>query len=412
MRKAPSNAARVVVLLPTRDAGWAMQAAEPRDGLIEGGRRTMHELAVAIACTGRGVEVRGGMSLPLLDELSEATGVRVELPSRPRHPDAADTVIVGEGIDDPRIYARLALSPARTVLMVLGPLGMFGWPFVEDLWSRPDYDSVDPASLSRAEHFAGAAALGFELWTHTPAFQRIAEASGERCELIGRAEPRPFPDPAITRDIDVLMLARSHWPKASARVEAALSSAGVRVTTLPTVGRADVLEGLGRARVFVHPGRAEAKSRVGAEARAMGSVPVVLRSNPFGDGADEASGVVPVGSVDEMAAAVTGLLAAPERLESLSARGMETARRESAWAPYVERVAKALEHPAANGAARAARAGIGTALRAERDRLEQELAAAHSDLARHRAWLEATNGSLSWRLTAPLRDVKRRARRR
>src|SRR3982751_5799706 len=103
---------RVVVLMPTRDSGWTMQPAEPRDGLIEGGRRTMHELAVAIACTGRHVEVRGGMSLPVVDELSEAAAIRLKRPTRPRLPTAGDTVVVGEGVDDAAIYARLALSPA------------------------------------------------------------------------------------------------------------------------------------------------------------------------------------------------------------------------------------------------------------------------------------------------------------
>src|SRR3954451_23390791 len=98
---------RVVVLMPTRDAGWALQPAEPRDGLIEGGRRTMHELAVAIACTGRPVEVRGGVSLPLVDELSAAAGASIERPARPRRPTAADTIVVGEGVDDAAIYARL-----------------------------------------------------------------------------------------------------------------------------------------------------------------------------------------------------------------------------------------------------------------------------------------------------------------
>lgn len=385
-----------------------MQPAEPRDGLIEGGRRTMHELAVAIASTGRRVEIRGGASFRLLHELSAAAGAALELATRPRRPTAGDTIVVGEGVDDARIYARLALSPARTVLMVLGPLGMFGWPFVEEAWRRPDYEEVDPASLACPEHFAGAAALGFELWTHTPAFARIAEANGLRCELIGRASPLPFPEPGGTRDIEVLMLERSHWPQAAQRLAVELTAAGVSVTTLPVGDRAAVLDALGRTQVFVHPGRVEAKSRVTAEARAMGAVPVVLASNPYGDDTDESSGAVAVGSLDEMTGAATGLLASPRRLEQLSARGIETARREVAWGPYVERVGRALDRPSENGAGRAARAGIGAALAAESASVQEELAATLAALDRHRAWLEATNASLSWRLTAPLRALKQR----
>jgi hypothetical protein len=397
MRATEREDARVVVLMPTRDAGWALQPAEPRDGLIEGGRRTMHELAAAIACTGRHVEVRGGMSVPVLEELSEAAGVELELPTRSRLPTARDTIVVGEGVDDAAIYARLALSPARTVLMVLGPLGMFGWPFVEEEWTRPDFDSVDPGSLSRPEHFAGAAALGFELWTHTPAFARIAEASGQSCELIGKGSPLPFPEPGAKRDIDVLMLARTHFPRAWERLKAALESAGIRVTTLPVGSRAEVLDAFGRARLFAHPIRMEARSRVTSEARAMGCVPVVVGSNPFAEEAGELSGLVAADPVGDL----TELLASPERIESLAARGIEAARLEWAWAPYIERVGQALDRPGADGAGRAALAGIGAALRAQNAALEHELA-------QHRAWLEATNGSLSWRLTAPLRAAKRR----
>jgi hypothetical protein len=140
--------------------------------------------------------------------------------------------------------------------------------------------------------------------------------------------------------------------------------------------------------------------------------PVVLGSNPFAEPSDEASGAVAAASLDAMARGVTELLAAPERLDSLSQKGMDAAQRESAWEPYVERVADALDRPAPNPPGRAARAGMGAALRAESDGLVEELAAARSELARHRTWLEATNGSLSWRLTAPLRAAKRRVRER
>src|SRR4051794_31949855 len=209
----------VTVWLPNRDAGWAMPAAEPHDsGWLGGGRRTMHELAVAIAATGRPVEFRGEMSVPVLDELSAAAGVRVALPSEPRVPGRGDVVIVNEGVADPRIYSRLLLSPARSVLMVLAPTGQFGWPFTEEPWAPPDPDVLDLDSLSRPEHYAGAAALGFELWTHTPALAATVHTAGIECTLLGRGVPEPFPSPAAERDIDVLMLARSHWPAVSRRV--------------------------------------------------------------------------------------------------------------------------------------------------------------------------------------------------
>ena len=396
----------VTVWLPNRDAGWAMPAAEPHDlSWVEGGRRTMHELAVAIAAGGRRVEFRGQVTVPVLEELQAAAGgVRVELPSEPRLPGPDDVVIVNEGVADPRVFGRLALSPARAVLLVLGPLGMFGWPFVGEGWVRPDYETMDVRSLARPEHFAGAAALGFELWSHTPAFAEIAAEAGLRCALVGRGLPDQLPPPAPERDIDVFMLKRSHWPDATRHVSSQLDG----VVMLPPSPRREVLDALGRARVFVHPARVEALTRIGSEARAMGAVPVVLSSNPFAHAMDEEHGVLAVTSAGEIPDAVRELLADPERLRLLAARGMETAREEVAGGPYVERVGEALSRRPPHDPGRLARAGLGAALRAdEGPGSDHVLAAAREELARHREWLEAVNGSLSWRLTAPLRAINR-----
>jgi hypothetical protein len=175
-----------------------------------------------------------------------------------------------------------------------------------------------------------------------------------------------------------------------------------------------VLEHFGRARVVLHPLRIEGHSRIGCEARAMGAVPAVLRSNPFAVGLDADGGALAVGTVDELPQAIADLLASPQRLEQLSAAGMRTAREQVDWDAFVERVDAAYgsraEHPG-----RAAHAEIGAALRARHDLMERELAArvaerdeAREDLERHRRWLDRTNESLSWRMTAPLRATKRR----
>jgi hypothetical protein len=402
----------VVVWLPNRDAGWELPPAEPYDHpWIGGGRRTMHELAVAVACTGRAVEFRGEMSIPVLDELAEAAGARPELPAAPRPLTAGDTVIVNEGLEDPRVVARLALSPARTVLMALAPLGLFGWSFTAEPWSPPDFETVPIDSVARPEHFAGAAALGFEIWTHSPGLDRAAAAGGVTSRCVGNGQPVPFPEPPRAKDVDVVAVGSNRWAPLARPVIEELERRGVACARLPESSHADLIAALGRARVFVHPSRIEGDSRLGREARAMGAVPVVLDTNPFAVGFDEAGGSVAVGSVDEMADAVTALLADPGRLARLAATGMDTARRQVEWAPYVERVDAALREPVPDPG-RGARAGIGAAVRIPLDdrieTLERELAHARWDRDRHQRWLEGVNASASWRITAPLRALKRR----
>jgi glycosyltransferase involved in cell wall biosynthesis len=387
---------RVVVWIPRIDRDWALPPARPVDwGWLGGGRRTMHELAVAFACAGNEVEMRGEVDPGVLDELSAAAGARPELPDRPREPDASDVVFVYEGVEDPLVYARLALSPARVVLMVLAPPGLCGWPFTAN-WSVPDPLTADPESVARPEHFEAAAALGFELWTNSRALER---ASSVHCTFVGRGVPVAFPDPPSAKDIDALVLEHNRWAPLAAQVAEEL---GPRAFVTAQAGNRDLLDLLGRARVVVHPMRIEGNSRLTTEARAMGAVPVVLAGNPYG----ETNGVLTVDSVDQMAGAIDRLLSDPARWRELSAGGIESAREEVAWEPYVERVTRALSDGAPD-VARAARAEMGAALRAAE---REQLAAKEHELDRHRNWLAATNASLSWRLTAPLRAAKRLVR--
>jgi glycosyltransferase involved in cell wall biosynthesis len=413
---------RAVIWIPGDDTGWQLPAAEPTDhGWVGGGRQTLHEIAVALACAGHEVEMRGEVSVPLVRMLSDSAGASPGLPSEPREPAETDTVIVYEGIEDPLIYARLALSPARTVLAVLAPPGLFGWPFTAE-WSLPDPETVDIATVARPEHFRAAAAFGFELWTHSPGMVRAIEAAGLDCSFTGNGRSSPYPAPAA-KDVDVLTVANNRWGALASDVARDLEARGIRCVSLPMVRNEELLEWLGRARVLVHPSRVEGHSRIGQEARAMGAVPVVLDTNPYAVGLDESAGAVAVGSVGEMADAVTDLLRDPDRLERLSATGMETARHQVEWGPFVQRVSAAFEGRT-DDPARGARAVFGRGLRrselgpevppaelAQRDgalqELEEALDRARSELARHKTWLDSMKGSVSWRLTAPLRAVKR-----
>ena len=327
---------RVVIWIPTaREHGWEIEPAQPYNPRwIGGGLRTMHELAVAIACSGRRVEMRGVVHPPTLDELSSAAGACPELPDRPRPLTAADVVIVPEGIDDPSIHARLSLSPARVIMMVLGPPGLIGWSFAPG-WSRPDPLTVEVDAVARPEHFRGAAALGHELWTHSPGLQAAAIAAGVGCRFIGNGQPGEFPDPRPDRDIDVVTMLDNRWAPLAEPVMQELTAAGIDCLGVTAVDNDRVLQAFGRARVLLHPARIEGHSRITCEARAMGAVPLGLNTQRFAVGLDEAGGAVTVADPSEMADAVRALLRDRGRLEDLSATAMASARRQVEWEPYL-----------------------------------------------------------------------------
>jgi D-inositol-3-phosphate glycosyltransferase len=357
----------VVIWIPTGAPGWTLEGAVPYDAQsIGGGIRTMYEIAAAIACAGRDVELRGAVSLPDLEGVCDAAGARPDLPGDARPLTAEDVVIVPEGIDDPALHARLALSPARTILMLLAPPGLVGWPFTGD-WSPPDPLTVPLDAVGRPEHFRAAAALGYELWTHTPGLQAAVEAAGVPCKFVGNGVPGSYPAPPDQKDVDVAWLSRNRWAPLARPVVDELSGRGIECVTPGEVAHGELLALLGRARAFLHPLRVEGHSRLGCEARAMGAVPVVLGSNPFGVGLDAAGGAVAVDDTSEMAGAVLALLADGERLARMSATAQATARAQVEWEPFVARVVRALDEPEPQAAvARGARAAIGAAV-AERD---------------------------------------------
>src|SRR4051794_6107692 len=352
---------RVVIYIPVGDPGWELPAAQTIDwGWLGGGRQTMHELAVAIASTGAAVEMRGEVNQTVLGELVDAVGASPALPAAPRAPGSSDTVIVFEGVDDPLVSARLALSPARVVLLLLAPPGLCGWPFTDPGWELPDPLTVEIASVGRPEHFRAAAALGFELWTNSPVLRDAAVDAGVECHAIGRGRPR-LPDPPAEKDVAVIALGNNRWAPLAVPVAETLTSREVATEVVEALGNSELLERLARAQILLHPMRVEGNSRVAAEARAVGTVPVVLASNPYALDLDETRGAVRVAAVDEMADAVTSLLASPERLERLATAGIESARAELAWEPFVARVSAALAEPIGDPA-HGARAAMGAAL--------------------------------------------------
>lgn len=403
---------RIVVWVPSGAPGPDLEAAMPYEaGAIGGGIRTLYEIAAALASDGRDVELRGVVCARELDRVCDAAGARPALPTEPRAPDAKDTVLVPEGIDDPAIHARLVLSPARLVLVLLAPPGLIGWPFAGP-WSRPDPTTVSLDAVARPEHFRGAAALGYELWTHTPGLQQASRDAGVACRFIGNGVPGGYPEPAAVRDIDVAWLSENRWAALVAPVVGDLERRGVRCVAIGASSRDEVLETFGRAKILLYPLRIEGHSRVGNEARAMGAVPVVPVCHRFAVGLNTEGGAVAVGELSEFADATMALLADPARLARASGVAMASARRQVDWPAFVARVTTAIDDRSEAGSAswREVVAPVWDRRFAELDRVRRELAAerdtARAELARERYWLEAIQASVSWRITAPLRRVK------
>ena len=75
---------RYIVWMPG-PPGWDLPPAYDGE-CTAGGHRMLHELAVAIAATGRRVEVRGQFNLAELKAMSAAVGAAPDWPEKPLRP--------------------------------------------------------------------------------------------------------------------------------------------------------------------------------------------------------------------------------------------------------------------------------------------------------------------------------------
>ncbi len=350
-----------VIALEPEPVAWGLPRADVHeDTFIAGGIRTLHELAVALAATGREVELRGPVSRPVLDALAEAGGARPRLPTEERRPSARDIVVVLGGGHDPLRFARYVLSPARFVIALLAPPGLTGWPFATG-WSPPSGFTVPLASLARPEHFRAMAALGVDLWTHMPPVLDRARAAGARCAFIGNGDPLAAPARPAVKDVPVSYLQANGWRESAEQVAQQMRTP---VRAIPAGDHDTVMEAVARTRVLLWPARVTGHGRVLWEARSRGTVVVGLASNIYATGLDEASGAVAVDSLESMPGVVESLLADPGRLESLAQAGVRSAREQVDWQRYLQRVERAVtkteERP--EDASCDARAAIGARL--------------------------------------------------
>jgi len=342
-----------------------------------GGIRSLYELAFAVAAAGYDAELRGYLDATLFDELAALTKVAPAINLPPRPPTEDDVVIIPEGEARIHLFAHAMLSPARTILLLLGPPGVCGWSFAPG-WKAVDMLTVSLDRVGRPEHFKAMTECGFTLWTHNEGTTNIARNAGASCTTIGIGWPGKLPEPP-QKTVDVITLKNNRWAPLSNKV---LEELDVQHYQIPKVPHADIMEELGKGRIILWPSRIEGSARIQCEARAMGTVPVALDSNPHAVGLDYESGAVTVPTLEAMADAVRRLLKNPEELEELSARAMRAARAQTDWNTYVQKVGQALADLKPQSAGGAARGEMGKALRAEINNSKNRQYAAEDEIAR------------------------------
>jgi hypothetical protein len=349
-----SRAGRVVVYTGAGDGFDLPPARRAAEDWIQGGARSLHELAFAAAATGRHVELRGPVLPTAFDSLAAATGLAPELPPTPARSTAGDIVVIPEGETDPLSAGRVVLSPARVVLLVLAPPGLFGWPYTEG-WAPQPPLTVERDSLARPEHFRAASALGMTVWTPMMRVRELSHGAGVPCRFIGNGSPLEIPE-SVEKSVDVAWLRANRWAPLAEQLAARLPS-GLVVDAIEEVEHDELLRRLAAARVLLWPSRIEGHGRISTEARSVGCVPVALSQNDFATGLDAGSGAIVVDTLEAIAEAADALLGSPDELAELASRGRRSAREQLDWDTYVARVDEGLaaveKADALDGAARA-----------------------------------------------------------
>lgn len=332
---------RIVVCALGGDYGF-LQLPESRvsgdRGFVSGGERAMYELATAAAVLGYDVELRGDLNRAVLAQLTEAAGAAptVGLASRPI---ATGEVVVLPEAADLRIFAAVHLSGARPLMMVLAPPGLSGWSFGFN-WHLPDPLTVPVDAVGTPASYRAIAALGYEMWTLAQGLADPGNAAGAPVRWIGTGNPVPYPEP-VEKTHDIAVVESNRW--ASWANELAEQVPGASI--LRVAFRRDVYSlcaDLAPARILMWPSRLEGRSRIAREARAVGTVPVALDTNPFATVDDHGGGVVLLDRLEDLPVEAARLLAAPDELATLADEARRSVREQTAWAPFVDRVQVAL----------------------------------------------------------------------
>jgi hypothetical protein len=336
----------------------------------------MYELATAVATLGHHVELRGDISAPILETITTAAGAAPVIGLSPRPPEPGEIVIVPEGVGVPDLVAAAVVSGARPVMLMLAPPGLFGWSFRSG-WSLPDPNDVPLDTVGTPGTFRAIDGLGMTMWTNAQGIAAAGRAAGVPVTWLGTGTPVGFPEPA-DKLYDLAVVTANRWSAAAEAVVGRLADVSV-LRIPPMAHQYSLSEALAPARLLVWPSRVEGMSRISREARAVGTVPVSLATNPFAEVDDYGGGVVLVPDAESLEKEVRSLLGDPARVGSLAASARTSAIAQADWGAYRTRVAEALVEVAVERPEDEARAEIGALLRAShtsaRDEFESILAA-------------------------------------
>jgi len=184
---------KIVICLPVsryKINAWLLPASIPMDKPKDcAGIRSLHELAVAVAVTGRDVELRGEFDIDMLASLSEASGAIPTVNLEPRLPTADDIVIIPEGTPSALDFACASLSPAQYVIFMQDLPGLFGWFFKSGL-NSPDSLVVNTSDVGTADSFNNISECGFSIWTNSSRLASACVEAGVSCTDIGIGYPR------------------------------------------------------------------------------------------------------------------------------------------------------------------------------------------------------------------------------
>ncbi|MBU0679678.1 MAG: glycosyltransferase [Verrucomicrobia bacterium] len=310
------------------------------DGIYSGGEYSLYEVAFGLASLGHDVEIRGRVHRETFDLMADIVGCRPRLTEEARAPDPDDVIVVPEGFPCANSYTFVAAAACRKVIFVLAPQGLFGWPF-EPGWTPPDPLKVTPDEVSLPHHFRTAAEFGFRHWVESPALLQRAQNADAACDILRDGWVIMPPEFNEQKIYDVASIGYNRWRPLSQEV---ISKLPFEVREIPRLDHTGFLRELSRARILLWPSRIEGTSRIQAEARYVGTIPVALSSNIFGLNLNEEGGAILVDDLDEMAEKITRLLEDPDRIEQLAGRGRATAREQIAWEPFVESLRTAVRN--------------------------------------------------------------------